>query len=145
MACYTKLASKYFIMPETWRTKAQLTSAIKRRIQSFATDCVASSIVNHANRKQKGSSSIIAEAVSAKIEDGNIRAAVRIYVRTTLPLNRLTRHFFSSRLNIQHRFQDALAFMTLSILCCSYVLLNNLITCESGHVLVAALISFSTG
>ena len=64
-----------------------LTSCIKKRIAEFSSTAVHSKqeAVNQPKRKTSSSSSMLAQAVAAKLEEGNLKAAIRILVSDDTP------------------------------------------------------------
>ena len=72
--------------PKRGGKRHNLTATIKQRISSFAASQTDRSDLNsHTERRQANPKSSISQAVSAKLEDGNVRAAVRILMSHDSP------------------------------------------------------------
>jgi hypothetical protein len=72
--------------PKRGGSKHNLTSCIKKRISDFSQlDRGQPSASNRAKRKPGSADSVLAQAVSAKLEDGNLKAAIRLLVSDDVP------------------------------------------------------------
>ena len=72
-----KWGSSILAVPKRAGKRHNVTSVIKKRIASFP-DSVVHDQVTSTQSRDKPASSLLAQAVSAKLEDGNLRAAIRI-------------------------------------------------------------------
>jgi hypothetical protein len=87
LAGYLQLGGKVLRPPKRGGKRRKLSSTIRARISNVDSPIEADELSNGFCRLNKRSSpdSLVAQAVAAKLEDGNIRAAIRILTSDDTP------------------------------------------------------------
>ena len=74
-------------VPKRGGKKHNLTSCIRKRLSEYApTDCQKPETVNVTRKTADSPSQLLAQAVTAKLEDGNLKAAIRLLVSDSTPV-----------------------------------------------------------
>ena len=65
---------------KTWRKRHNLSSTVKKRISSFSVGVTPAQSTDNSHNRRATSNNTLSQAIAAKLEDGNVRAAIRLLI-----------------------------------------------------------------